>query len=1089
MRLRLLTAGVLATAGLAGALALAQTSCGQTPTNVPVRTFQRAGRMDVLCMQVVTTDDAGNSLTIPAIPVTLDHCAPVAANVDPTQLLFHTLAVVTQTLRGELAVVDLTLGKVVDTSRALPGINFLPVGQNPTDVVVTPDAQQVFVAAAETNKPAIYAIPSTHLLGDSQNLDEPTQASEQVSLPSWPSCGLPQAPGRMVIVPTGAVLTGSDAGDGGGDGGVAQGYEIVVVMPGNGTDEAALVGLIDTAPFADGTIAPGSLAPCPIKSIIHLAEAKTALPTTWTPGPTWPLGLPYVDAGIDLFAIGDAGAALPALSQRSCPALFHEPGADAGDAGTLGTPDASALALQPGGQVHGAGVATDGRFVWVADQSEPFIHVLDARTAGTLTEMAPLVATSMVDPTRVVTTSELAISPVTRDYKRFLYAVDQRQGSIMVYDVTDPVNGPRAPLTRPNRELDPLQAPDRILVGSPVATITFARHDFALPNANQSGAAQTGVLCNPNANAGDPTNPTSNVVDPGAFYRDNGQISVPLGPKRLRGVTAFATTTSGQVVAIDVDDWDAPCRRPITLTPQTGSLAVPEQSPNGSGDIDPYHAPGAGPDAGGVVNGDGGVNQWVTDEVFWPVIQPHHLRSEWLEEDDTTGTGGLHAPAVTSTPQLLVNGAPVATAGQTYATLFAAFPEFATPFTATPNATAPNIYMAHDIPDVHVDQTWNIVYEGVLPGFTGVVAQVGSADGYQTMTFTNAAAFFCGHGIEDQRLGLARLAAMQAEDNALAKPKDTTTYIPQHFDQRVADYVQITDDILGAADAGPGIPIDDQYWQEDQACWSGINFSGGSLATNDAQNQVALARQQMCIDKFGAYGADQSPARDFPILEASEGSLVLGRYLYLDTVNRPPNGRLIAPRDTSPQVDFQLAQCCFHNQAHFNVRTGGEWVAVGTTTGYLHHVVADSTGACGWSCDPQFVLLNARAPELSIGSVADESGTNPNLALLLNRNSTFAMRNPGFSFFVPAPVVTGTAAASTYSVSLRDYAWQYATRGQFNIQGVSLTGTNVNILPQSSMFVAPLGAIAVVDGSSQGQGGLFIIDLNTLSIADGSPFY
>jgi hypothetical protein len=36
------------------------------------------------------------------------------------------------------------------------------------------------------------------------------------------------------------------------------------------------------------------------------------------------------------------------------------------------------------------------------------------------------------------------------------------------------------------------------------------------------------------------------------------------------------------------------------------------------------------------------------------------------------------------------------------------------------------------------------------------------------------------------------------------------------------------------------------------------------------------------------------------------------------------------------------------------------------------------------------------------------------------------------------------------------------------------------------MFVAPLGALAVVDGSAEG---LFIIDLNTLSIADGSPFF
>ena len=283
--------------------------------------------------------------------------------------------------------------------------------------------------------------------------------------------------------------------------------------------------------------------------------------------------------------------------------------------------------------------------------------------------------------------------------------------------------------------------------------------------------------------------------------------------------------------------------------------------------------------------------------------------------------------------------------------------------------------MAHEDPDVHVDQTWNVVYEGALPNFAGVVAAVGSDDGFLTMSFTNAAAFFCGRGVEDQRLGLQRFAAMQAADGQLPKPTDTKSYIPPKFDQRVGDYVQITDDILGAADAGPGIPIDDPYWTEDQACWAGISFQNMSLATNDADNNVALTRQQLCIDKYGAYGAEQNPQRDFPILQASEDKLVLGRYLYIDPNNRPTNGRVIAPPDTTPQVDYQLAQCCFHSQAHFNVRTGGEWVAVGSVTSYLHHIVPDATGQCVQSCDPHFVLLNSRVPEVSVGSVASATLT------------------------------------------------------------------------------------------------------------------
>src|SRR6185295_2559696 len=100
-----------------------------------------------------------------------------------------------------LAVVDLTAGNVVDIDRSTPGINFLPVGALPTDVAVAPDAQNTFVAAAEPNKPGIYAIKNTLLLGDSQNLAPSLDASVVPKLTTWPVCGLPQSPGPISIVP------------------------------------------------------------------------------------------------------------------------------------------------------------------------------------------------------------------------------------------------------------------------------------------------------------------------------------------------------------------------------------------------------------------------------------------------------------------------------------------------------------------------------------------------------------------------------------------------------------------------------------------------------------------------------------------------------------------------------------------------------------------------------------------------------------------------------------------------------------------------------------------------------------------------
>ncbi len=1063
-KLQLLSFGLVTTAAIVSAISLVGTSCNQAPTEVPVRTFERAGRMDIVCMQLL---DPTSNAAQPATPVTLDHCAPLATGVDPSTVPYHMMAVVTQTLRGELAVVDLTgftvasgaVQHVIDTSRALPGTNFLPVGQNPQDVAATPDGAMVFVTAAELNKPAIYGIPTTLMLGDSQNLNEPSQAQAALSLTSWPSCALPQAPGRMVIVPNPPVST-ADGGEAGASGG---GYEIVVLLPGNGRDETAKVALLDANAFMDGTIPPGSLAPCPIKAAINLGDG---LPT-WAPGPSWPNGLPYVDGGIDLFttdAATDAGLQ-PSVDYQlplwSCPALAHTAGASA-------VPDASTLRRPPGAIPHPLGIATDGRFVWISDLSMPLVHVIDATQPGTLKEIAPLVATSLTDPTRAVSTSELAISPTTHDYTRYLYAVDNSEGSLIVYDVTDPENGPRAPLTRPNSELNPLQPNDRILFTAPVSTIAFAHHDFALTNINGQPlpSAITGVLCNPNTNATDP------YKDPGIEYRANA-TSPPtqpanLGPFRLRGVFAFATLSNGQVATIDVDDWDAPCRRPAalaTMLGRPGSLSLPEPD---LGDTDPYHAPVA--DGGG---GDSGVLGVVTQETFWPVILPNRARSINLLLDDLVGTGGLHDPTVVAAPQLFINNAPVSPSNQPV--LVPALPEFGG---ASP-VTIPGVYIAHDSPDVHVDQDWTLTYEGIVPGFDGIVGTLDSTD-FTTLTLSTQQGGFCARGVEDVRLGAQRVAAMQIDDAAMSKPTGWASYLPPQAAARLGDYVQLTDDIVSQADAG--FPLD-PYWLQDNTCWNDIVAQNQSLASSGGlapDSPIAALRQEVCIEKFGA-GSSENPQRDFPILEAYDDHFVLGRYLYTDPVNRPTNGRLIAPRDTTRQADFEMVKCCFHNQAHFKVRAGAEWLALGSVTGYLHHVVADSNNACVQSCEPREVLLNARSPEFTIPLNA--TNNTPGIAFPL-RNSPFALRNPMFSSFLVA--VPPTDPTKFFSVSTRDMFWKFTTRGQYGTQLVSLTTATSAVVPQSSMFVSSLGMLAVVDGSAEG---LFLIDLNTLQIAAGSPFF
>src|SRR5205085_10988577 len=127
--------------------------------------------------------------------------------------------------------------------------------------------------------------------------------------------------------------------------------------------------------------------------------------------------------------------------------------------------------------------------------------------------------------------------------------------TIMVFDVSDPVNGSRVPMTRPHPELNPFQALDRIQYSFPVVSVTFARNEVPLAQVagGKRPAAASGLLCNPNKNLDvDPTK------DLGYFYRaGSADPGIAIGPRRLRGIFAFATLANGRVMVIDVDDWDA----------------------------------------------------------------------------------------------------------------------------------------------------------------------------------------------------------------------------------------------------------------------------------------------------------------------------------------------------------------------------------------------------------------------------------------------------------------------------------------------------------------------------------------------------
>ena len=324
-------------------------------------------------------------------------------------------------------------------------------------------------------------------------------------LTTWPVCSLPQVPGAVRVLPN-SVLPATAGGA--PPPSSSAGYVLVATVPGDSTGPAAIL-TIDPAPLlrgaqpyigdsgvGAGTVdPPAQLAPCTILQRIPLGTLPKA--TTWTSGPPWSDGVSYVDGGLDAdVPQGTAACVVPT------------------DAGLIGTPGSPApLFPVPGeGSTPFAGAAAldlqgPRPLLYVADAALPLIHVIDVSDPSGLVELSPLLATSLTSPSRAVSVGQIAISPPTRNFDRFLYAIDRTGGSIMVYDITDPATSTRVPLTRPHPELDPFQPPDRILFNAPVASVAFVQHDwplqekvdFSAPNNTLSLlTAETGLLCNPN---------------------------------------------------------------------------------------------------------------------------------------------------------------------------------------------------------------------------------------------------------------------------------------------------------------------------------------------------------------------------------------------------------------------------------------------------------------------------------------------------------------------------------------------------------------------------------------------------------------
>ncbi|HEY5145690.1 MAG TPA: hypothetical protein VII82_02945, partial [Polyangiaceae bacterium] len=269
-------------------------------------------------------------------------------------------------------------------------------------------------------------------------------------------------------------------------------------------------------------------------------------------------------------------------------------------------------------------------------------------------------------------------------------------------------------------------------------------------------------------------------------------------------------------------------------------------------------------------------------------------------------------------------------------------------------------------------------------------------------------------------------------------------------------------------------------------CWNIPEANGdggtGALPTNERYN--------LCQATFGAPGTnpDFNINRDAPILEAYKDHLKVGRFAHLTSQIETTQNRTVDPGGPNNPPFLELMTCCFHRQAAFKVRAGGEWIAVGQQSlGLLHHVVpAQPTdpsdpngGRCVLSNDPQAKLLNARSFDVPWASATT---CNPTVIKPpIDRNSVLAMRNPLFSYVTWGGCGAPPAGTGDHTLTARDLTWKFSITGGFSPLTISLAGTSgESVSPQSMLFVNSLGQLAVVDGADQG---LVLIDLNSVAFS------
>lgn len=1012
-------------------------SCSQNPITVNLHAMQSSGRVSFVCR--------GNDN--PAAGHKLDECPDYEAGSR------HTIALVTQTFTNEVAVVDLAAQRIADIDQTTPGFSFLRVGAMPGSIVSTPGGAATFVGVSGPEKNGIFALPTTCIMPPDPN--DPNEPARDLT--TWPACHLSSEPGDIAVVVDPTLVANEK-------------NELVPrasCLDGTPTEPPRL----EYACKADTTTESGPvgrrklLVALPREHKLVLLDAQRLLDQQ--PG-AFPECQPE-----QTFALGGE---IPASYSQILNDL--KPADEAMcSARTYSTPDMSVLPT-PGG------ISALGDRVYVADSTRSVVHVLDVSDPCAGTELAPLLPLSYEQPWRAVTTSRVAVSPLSITTKnpggsQFLYAIDQNDqptASVMVFDLAkvDPKDpDTRTPIIFEGSKRQPYMPPDRLRFNAPVQDVSFVLRDFPKPDP-KTGAGEFGLLCDPN--------PSSSGL--GTLYRPNSDFSDGARPINLRGMFGFAMLTNGQVAVIDADDFDAPCRRPVTANKSS------EEDLNGcknDGTSTPFV--------------QDGINT-VTNESSCHVVEPHRPRSASLSI--SSSTNGVRAPSLRTFPQFSTPSTSVPVAKQPRmmavdfddpnstaqtATLPArvnvgsqVYANCTTANASDPPCNVPGSYSPLGVDPADdstpnsltlplaeprsytADQTLALVYEGPLfPARSSGYLQV--EDNASQGLLQDRDANFCGAGVEDSETIRERGALLGIPESSL-----------DAWSKAHADYAQITGDYPAS---------DDQYWVKGhgQSCAGLINPMKADVPSRDA-----------CVTRFGNI---ENPAilntkRNLSILQAQTGQLLV-----------TPQG---CTGDNCQKTLAQLA-CCFPAGTAYTVRASNQWLVTGGGVG-THDIGVGAGNRCVHtaSCDLRKQFYGQRVFEVCDPNVPFEAptdgmdppdddsnkcvSTNPKVGCIADLDMSGKAQIPVqpngkasrciFENLTSRFVVYRGAQANVPNMA---FSWQ--TTGGFVPQTISLLPLTNAASPQSLGYLPEQGWLAVVDSTV----GLALFDLNSLGVVLPSPYF